>query len=291
MEPEESVSDEERRREVRRAYNRLNAQRSRQRTKEKITHLITKVETLQQEESALIENQKKLQLEVKRLKEENEVLRRSAGLTSREGLAVANADVPFFAAKPNASVALRDEPGDESLLMARRLQAEREMALSLLREQSAMSASGISSNPSRSRPFYPDAMLNASHVNALPSLSNQIGSVSAGRSFPINHHPIDLNLPPRMPHHEDLLQQRLMLGMTHAASVPPMLGIEERLLDRHAQSLQDQSGTSVSNPQSLVSGVTTSETSRLLSFLQQRAFAQQQNPREEDNLHNFRRQF
>eukprot|EP00977_Amphora_coffeiformis_P006842 scaffold1499_cov170-Amphora_coffeaeformis.AAC.21 len=84
MEADETSSDVERRREIRREYNRKNAQKSRRRTKEKIADLITQVEALEKQEASLAERQRQLQSTVHRLKEENELLRVSAWLRSRE---------------------------------------------------------------------------------------------------------------------------------------------------------------------------------------------------------------
>ena len=78
MEPEETPSDEERRKEARRAYNRQNAQRSRQRTKSKITGLMAEIDRLEKESVVMCERQRQLQREATLLRQENEVLRRAA---------------------------------------------------------------------------------------------------------------------------------------------------------------------------------------------------------------------
>jgi hypothetical protein len=80
MEPEESASDEERRRGIRRAYNRLNAQRSRQRTKEKIASLVAQVEALEKQEETHLETQTQLKGKLDKLKAENSALRSAMGM-------------------------------------------------------------------------------------------------------------------------------------------------------------------------------------------------------------------
>jgi hypothetical protein len=80
MEPEETASDEERRRGIRRAYNRLNAQRSRQRTKEKIATLVAQVEALEKQEETHLETQTQLNSKLVKLRAENSALRSAMGI-------------------------------------------------------------------------------------------------------------------------------------------------------------------------------------------------------------------
>jgi hypothetical protein len=80
MEPEETASDEERRRGIRRAYNRLNAQRSRQRTKEKIATLVAQVEALEKQEETHLETQTQLNAKLVKLRAENSALRSAMGI-------------------------------------------------------------------------------------------------------------------------------------------------------------------------------------------------------------------
>lgn len=267
MEPEETASDEERRREVRRAYNRVNAQRSRQRTRDKIATLITHVESLEQQGAKLSENQKHLQLQVQRLREENDMLRLSAGLPRRSPVALERASLPFASSGSTAAVnPLSDsaQPATGSLV------AGRDPGLSLLQSQASSSLlnvdSGLpsseatlllnsSSLPGTSRPF--GLQGGPAHVAQLNTLS---------RHLPVQQFQ-NLQLPPTVPHVAPRLQQQLLGAFGGATS---FTSTEDRLLELQALALLRDQNAARSVP--LVNEPASRQTARLLEFLQQRAY-------------------
>lgn len=251
MEPEETPSDEERRREVRRAYNRENAQRARQRTKDKITTLTSEINSLEDQEAALLETNRQLQREVQRLQHENNLLRLSAGLPLRD--------------QTTNVTASSDLEGQETraLPMARPEQAS---LLSLL----AASQQGTASRPFESgdNRFAPQLAMERS----IPALSIQLGAFSS--HLATQRQRDSLRLPPRDSYPNSLRQQlrhqqRIFGGLAGTTrALPAERGVQAVALMQ--QQAIAASGMFAQTP-STVAGQS-DETARLLELLRQQRY-------------------
>ena len=271
-EQEETASDEERRQNIRREYNRRNAQRSRQRTKERIEGLITEVETLERREVSLVEHQTRLQAEVQRLLRENEILRVSAGLPAREAENAEESDrlsLGFDQTLYRSRAAYVCPPATSGS------EVDQALILSLLRaEQGTPNVASVAASSAGSLAAVRASLLRdeglSSFVSAESVLpySSLLGGLSGNLASRQGQALLHL---PRAAYAENMQRQHLLSGL----GGPTVSGsIEDRLRELQVLAiLRDHNAAASPEARSVptVDGANSAETARLLEFLLQRA--------------------
>ena len=255
MEPEETASDEERRREVRRAYNRLNAQRARQRTKDKIATLTSQVNSLEEQQATLFGTQQQLQRDVQRLQQENNALRSRVGLPPRDDITIDGPVVP--------------EHSSTSIPVARQESAQSSVRSILAAAQGAASRPlDICDNLASSNPQGDlSGLLSGSSTTQLSALSAHLAG-HAQRNLRLLPSPFSNVL------QQELHQQQLLAGLVSQSST------EERLLELQALALfhrQDAAANRLVAPGAF-GEAEPDRTARLLELLRQQGALPPSNP-------------